>query len=169
MRAEPVSAGRSGVLELSQGRMIAFLAICLLAALALEEPLAIAGAEPDFVIVVLVYAALRWGALGGTLLGFGLGLFRDALYLLDFGLHALLMTGIGYGVGKLRDTLYLTAHGVDFVLLVGAKLAVGLVVLGVASNGAWAAFEERFFWEIPLAALYTGGLGALLVRMFGTS
>lgn len=159
-------AERAGVPSLSGGRMVPFLATCVLAAVLLEDPLAVAGAAPDFLVVALVYGAIRWGASGGAILGFGLGLFRDTLYLLDFGIHALGMTVLGYAIGKLRDTLYLSTRGVDLLLLAGAKIVLDVLVLGAAAEGAWQTFELRFFWEAPLSALYTTLLGALLYRLF---
>jgi cell shape-determining protein MreD len=77
------------------------------------------------------------------------------------GLNALGMTVLGYGLGKARETLYLTTPGIDFLLLAGAKLALDVLVLGVAADGAWRTFELRFFWESPLGAIVTAVLGAL--------
>lgn len=154
-----------GLGPLSGRRLAAFLVLCIAAATVLEAPLAIRGAEPDFVVVALVYGAIRWGATGGALLGFGLGLFRDTLDLADFGLHALAMTLAGYGLGKLRETLYLSTPGIDVPLVVGTKLVLDLVVLATAT-GSWPAFEQRFFWEVPGSALYTAVLGGGLRRLF---
>lgn len=166
MTAEAILA--PGLDPLSRGRFAALLVLCVLATILLEDPLSIAGAAPDFAIIALVYGALRWGAQGGAVLGFGLGFLRDTLVLFHFGLYALGMTALGYAVGKLRETLYLTAPGVDLLLLAGSKLALDVLILGVAAGGAWEAFEQRFFWEAPLSAAYTlavGGLGhRLLMR-----
>jgi rod shape-determining protein MreD len=131
----------------------------------LEEALAAGGAVPDFAVIGLTFGALRWGALGGSILGFGLGLFRDSMGLSYLGLNALGMTVLGYGLGKARETLYLTTPGIDFLLLAGAKLALDVLVLGVAADGAWGIFELRFFWESPLGAIVTAVLGALGHRL----
>lgn len=160
------TAERAGVPTVGSGRMAAFLVTCVVAAMLLEDPLAIGGAAPDFLVAGLVYGAIRWGAVGGSGLGFGLGLFRDSLYLLDFGIHAFGMTVIGYAVGKLRDTLYLSTPGVDLLLVAGCKILVDVLVLGLAAGGAWRAFEARFFWEAPLAAAYTTLVGGGLYRLF---
>lgn len=159
-RAVPVASG---------GRLAVFFAVCLLSAVLLEDPLSIGGAAPDFLVIALVYGSVRWGASRGTLLGFALGLFRDTLHLLDFGIHALGMTVLGYVVGKLRDTLYLSTPAVDLLLLFGGKLMLDVLVLGAAASGAWKAFEMRFFWEAPGAAVYTSLVGAALYRLFARS
>lgn len=153
-----------GAVRPSVGRLATFTAICMAAAVILEDPLTVAGARPDFVLIAIVYGATRGGALRGAALGFGLGLFRDSLIVTHFGLHALGGTILGYALGKLRETLYITTPGVDLLLLAAAKILIDVLVLGVAAGGAWAAFEVRFFWEGPVAAAYTGALGALLYR-----
>lgn len=158
-------AERAGVPVVSDVRLAAFFVLCLMGSVLLEDPLTLAGAAPDFLVIGLIYGAIRWGGGGGAALGFVLGLFRDTLYLLDFGIHALGMTILGYAVGKLRDTLYLSTRGVDLLLLAGAKLILDVVVLGAAAEGAWKLFEARFFWEAPLAALYTALVGAILYRV----
>jgi rod shape-determining protein MreD len=152
--------------RLTGGRFAGFAVTCLLASVLLEDALTLGPARPDFVLILLVYGAIRWGAVGGAGLGFGLGLFRDALVLYNLGYHALGMTLLGYAVGKLRDTLYLSAPAVDLLLLAGAKLALDIMVLAGAAGGAWATFELRFFWEAPVNALYTAGLGGLMYRLF---
>lgn len=160
-----VPAAERGPERLSAGRFAAFAVVCLAAAMLIEDPMSIAGAAPDFTIIVLVYGAIRWGALRGALLGFALGLFLDTLVLLDLGVHALGMTVIGYVLGKLREAVYLTAPMVDLLLLAGAKLALDVLVMGAAAGGEWTAFELRFFWEAPLGALYTTLAGAIGHRL----
>lgn len=156
---------RQGFERVPAGRFAVFLAVCILGMVILEEPLAAGGAVPDFAVIALTFGALRGGALGGSVLGFGLGFFRDSMALSYLGLNALGMTVLGYGLGKARETLYLTTPGTDFLLLAGAKLALDVLVLGVAADGAWRTFELRFFWESPLAAIVTAVLGALGHRL----
>lgn len=154
-----------GLVRLSRGRFAAFLAVCVIGMMLLEEPVAVGGAVPDLGVIGLTFGALRWGALGGAILGFGLGFFRDTAALSYLGLNALGMTVLGYGLGKARETLYLTTPGIDFLLLAGAKLALDVLVLGVAAEGAWRNFELRFFWESPLSAVATAVIGALGHRL----
>lgn len=156
-----------GVARGSAGRFAVFLAVCVVGMVLLEEPLAAGGAVPDLAVIGLTFGALRWGALGGSILGFALGLFRDSMGLSYLGLNALGMTILGYGLGKARETLYLTTPGVDFLLVAGAKLALDVLVLGVAADGAWQTFELRFFWESPVSAIVTAVLGTLGHRLLG--
>ncbi len=154
-----------GLVRLSAGRFAVFMIVCVIGMLLLEEPVAVGGAVPDLGIIALTFGALRWGALGGSILGFGVGFFRDTAALSYLGLNALGMTILGYGLGKARETLYLTTPGIDFMLLAGAKLALDVLVLGVAAEGAWRTFEVRFFWESPLSAVVTAVIGALSHRL----
>jgi rod shape-determining protein MreD len=150
------------------GRRFALLAaLCGIGALFLEGPLEIRGAAPDFLLVLVVYGAIRTGALGGAVLGFLAGLFRDTILLMHFGLHALGLTVLGYGIGKVRESLYLDAPATDMALLAASKMVLDTLVLGVAAGGAWKAFEMRFFWESPGSAVYTTLAGAVLARLVG--
>ncbi|MGH7564764.1 MAG: rod shape-determining protein MreD [Gemmatimonadota bacterium] len=153
-----------GLVRLSAGRFAVFIVACVIGMVLLEEAVTVGGVVPDLGIIALTFGALRWGALGGAILGFGLGFFRDIAALSYLGLNALGMTVLGYGLGKARETLYLTTPGIDFLLLVGAKLALDVLVLGVAAEGAWRTFEARFFWESPLSAVVTAVIGALTHR-----
>jgi rod shape-determining protein MreD len=159
--------GTPWVARMSRRRFALFVVVCAIGALLLEGPLEIRGASPDFVLILVVYGAIRTGALGGTVLGFVGGLFRDTLVLMHFGLHALGLTVVGYGVGKMRESLYLDAPAIDTLILAGSKMLLDVLVLGVAAGGAWKAFEMRFFWESPASALYTTLAGAILARLIG--
>ncbi|HUF88791.1 MAG TPA: rod shape-determining protein MreD [Gemmatimonadota bacterium] len=152
---------------MSRGHFLLFAIVCGAGALFLEGALEIGGSAPDFVLVLVVYGAIRLGALGGASLGFVAGLFRDTLLLTHFGVHALGLTVIGYIVGKLRESLYLDSPAVDLLLLAVSKMILDVLVLGVVAGGAWKAFEMRFFWESPGSALYTTLAGALLTRGMG--
>lgn len=164
-----IPEARGGLVDLERSRLIALVAVCALAAMTVEDDIAVVGAAPDFLVVAAVYVALSLGAAGGTAAAFGLGVFRDALFLDFFGIHALGFTILGYGIGKMRETVYLQGPAVDLAIVATAKLALDVLVLAVASRGAWAAFEARFFWESPLAALYTALIGGALYRLLRRS
>lgn len=162
-----VTRGTPWVARMSRRRFVVLVLVCAIGALFLEGPLEIRGATPDFVLILVVYGAIRAGAFGGSVLGFVGGLFRDTLLLVHFGLHALGMTVIGYAVGKLRESVYLDAPATDTLILASSKMVLDVLVLGVAAGGAWKAFEMRFFWEAPASALYTTLAGAILARVVG--
>lgn len=159
---------RDGLRGLERNRLLALVAVSALAAMTLEDDLGVAGATPDFPVIAAIYTALSFGSFVGSIAGFGLGLFRDALFLDFFGIHALGFTLLGYGVGKLRETVYLQGPVVDLVIVSVSKVALDVLVLGAASRSAWPAFETRFFWETPIAAIYTAAIGGALYRVLRT-
>lgn len=160
---------RRGLRGLETTRLVALITVCVVAAMTIENDLDVSGATPDFLVIAVVYAAVSSGAARGAAIGFGLGVFRDALFLDYFGIHALGFTVLGYGIGKLRETVYLQGPGVDAAIVAGAKIVLDVLLLTVASRGAWSAFETRFFWESPLAALFTAGIGTVLYRILRRS
>ena len=149
----------------STGRFLLLLAAFFLGHVLFRPHLAFGSVAPDFYVMALVFCALRWGALWGAAVGFLLGLNADAMRIDDFGLHALALTITGFGLGKTKESLYLDLPALDMVLLCGSALVSGLVVALVGSHGSFALFEERFFYETPLSALYTAVLGGLLFRL----
>ncbi|MFN2433599.1 MAG: rod shape-determining protein MreD [Gemmatimonadota bacterium] len=149
----------------STARFAVLLAVLFVAHALLEPRLAIGAVKPDFYLIALVFSALRWGPLAGTLLGFVLGLNVDSFLGHHFGMHALALTVTGFLVGKMKESLYLDLPALDLILLFGAALLAGLLVTLVGHHESFAAFEESFFYEIPLGALYTAVLGGVLFRL----
>jgi rod shape-determining protein MreD len=148
----------------SRARFAALIGVFLLGRLVLQERLSFGAVGPDFYGMALVFSAVRWGSLWGAVLGFALGLNADALEIDRFGMHALAYTVAGFGVGKLKEALYLDVPALDLGLLAAAALVAGIVTTLLGAPGL-AAFEERFFHEVPASALYTAALGGLLFRL----
>ena len=149
----------------STPRFLALLGVLLLGHLLLAPHLAVEGAAPELYVAALVYGAMRWGPLWGSILGFALGLNLDAVRLDDFGASGLALTIAGFAIGKMRDSLYLDLPVLDVLLILGAALWAGFVVAAVGQHESLAAFEDRFFYEVPLSALYTAALGGLVFRL----
>lgn len=127
------------------------------------EHLAIRGIRPDFVVTVLVYAAMANGSFAGILLGFSVGLLQD-LYgpPANLGLNALSKSIIGYLVGLGREGLYRDSF-VILALVLGIALLIhdGLYTL-VSAQGDVGLFLQRF-WSISCPTiLYTLAFGLLL-------
>jgi rod shape-determining protein MreD len=61
------------------------------------------GVNADVTPLVVASAALMTGAVAGSLLGFGMGLFVDLVLVQTLGISALIYTLIGYGSGRLRE------------------------------------------------------------------
>jgi rod shape-determining protein MreD len=167
-RAESVATLRGAPDQLSlrsTGRFLLLLGIFLLGHVLVRHRLSFGAVAPDFYLMALVFSALRWGPLAGAVLGFLLGINADAMLLDDFGLRGLALTVTGFGVGKMKESLYLDLPALDMILLFAAALFAGLIVVLVSSHESFALFEDRFFYEVPLSALYTAVLGGLLFRL----
>ena len=61
------------------------------------------GVNADVTPLVVASAGLMTGAIAGSLLGFGMGLFVDLVLVQTLGVSALIYTLIGYGAGRLRE------------------------------------------------------------------
>lgn len=86
------------------GPALAFAAaVALVAAVYLQLAFAVdgrlAGATPDFVLLVLTAIALRWGGLWAAAAGFTAGLLLDAAVQGPLGVGALVLVVIGWGMG----------------------------------------------------------------------
>lgn len=149
----------------SAARFILLLGAFLLGNLLVAPHVAVNGVAPDFYVMAVVFGALRWGPLWGAVLGFVLGINRDAILLDDFGMYGLALTVVGFAVGKMKQALYLDLPALDLALLCAAGIVTGLVAALVGAHESFALFEERFFYEVPLGALYTAVVGGVLFRL----
>jgi len=135
----------------------------------LADLVALGGITPDLPLVAVVFIALRYGQIPGTLAGFGTGLAFDLLSSGDgvMGLSALAKTVAGFLAGyfysetKAQQLL----GGYEFVILVGATALVHnilyFVVLLQGTDIGWNLAILRY--GIP-SALYTAA--AALIPMF---
>jgi rod shape-determining protein MreD len=149
----------------SRGRFPLLLSALFLGHVFLEPHLELGGVRPDFYLMAAVFASLRWGPLWGAACGFLLGINRDAMLLEHFGMHGLALTMVGFVVGKTRESLYLDLPALEVVLLFTGGLLAGLITTAVAFHESFALFEDRFFYEVPLGALYTALLGGAIFRL----
>ena len=149
----------------SRARFLLLLSLLFLAHVFLEPHLAVAGIGPDFYLVATVFGALRWGPLWGAAFGFLLGINLDSMLLDHFGMHGLALTVVGFTLGKTKESLYLDFPALDVLLLFAASALSGLIVTAVGSGASLTLFEQRFFYEVPLGALYTSLLGGAAFRL----
>jgi rod shape-determining protein MreD len=149
----------------SRGRFLFLLSVFFLGHVFLEPYLVAGGVAPDFYLMAVVFGALRWGPLWGAAFGFLLGVNRDAMVMDHFGMHGLALTVAGFVLGKTKETLYLDLPALDMVLIFLSSLVTGAIVTAVSAHGSFALFEDLFFYEVPLSALYTAVLGGLLFRL----
>lgn len=149
----------------STGRFLLLLAIFFLGHLFLRPHISFGAVAPDFYLMATVFSALRWGALWGAGLGFLLGINLDAMLIDSFGMNGLALTVAGFAMGKMKESLYLDLPALDLILLFAAGLFTGLVVTLLGYHQSFDVFENRFFYEVPMSALYTALVGGALFRL----
>jgi rod shape-determining protein MreD len=84
----------------------------------------VASGHPDFVLVLLVVAALLRGPVIGAAAGFWAGLVLDVATFETLGMSSLLLTLAGYGAGRLGQVMSKTSPHPPLI-------AVGLATVGV--------------------------------------
>lgn len=133
----------------------------------LVENLAISSIKPDFILILLFYAALQSGSLTGVILGFSIGLLQDFYGPPgNLGLNALCKSIIGFGAGIGKEGLYkdnlsilLTAVFVSFIT---HDLIYHIIETRFSLGVAAAAFINISL----LSAVYTAVISLLLILFF---
>lgn len=121
--------------------------------------------SPDFLLIALVFFAMRAGPGAGALAGFVVGVINDALTPAAFGAGALAHTVVGYLAAWGRAVFF-----ADNLLVNAAFVAVALwlrdLILLIASGTA----QGRLFVELtlnsPLQALSTALFALLVLAAF---
>lgn len=116
---------------MSTGVRIASIMLVVIVALmqsALAWRMAILGAAPNVVIVIVASVALLTGPINGALCGFVAGTSLALFSALALGPHALLATLIGYGIGRVGEQLITDDHPAPPILatvFASAAMALG--------------------------------------------
>jgi rod shape-determining protein MreD len=120
---------------------------------------------PDFLLIALLFLAIRARPGLGAIAGFVVGILTDAVAPTAFGAAALATTIIGFGAGWIRS-MFVTDNLLINALFVFVAAWLRDIIQVLASNQLEG---QRLLWQLiawsPLAALSTAG-AALLVRIF---
>ena len=148
---------------------IAISVLSFILQIAVAPNIAIAGITPNFMLLVVVVAALVDGPLRGTVVGFTLGLVFDLVSSGPVGPYALVFTLVGFVAGSLQKNMFaqswvipLTVFGLSTLL---AEVAYGAIL---ATLGVEVAFWSSVLYRMIPSALYNTAL-ALLVFPWITS
>ncbi len=121
---------------------------------------------PDLLTVALLLGARRLGGGGAALLGFVLGLLRDALAIAAFGADMVVLTALGY-VGARSRELFVgdsLVFGAAYLFLGKWVHDAGLYLLGRTIGGAGVA--AGLLVEAPIAAAYAAAAGMLALLAY---
>jgi rod shape-determining protein MreD len=154
------ASGRDAAVRSGFGLLVVWLLAALLARGTLSDLLAVAGARPDFLAMLLVYWALATGPMAGTAAGFLVGLVADAGLGRGLGLQSGLLSLAGYVVGHAGKRL----TG-DNPFLQGGLVGIVAAALGLTRAAALPAGAGGWGGSVSLvlgSALYSALLGPAL-------
>ena len=121
--------------------------------------------SPDFLLIALVFFAMRAGPGAGALAGFAVGIVTDALTPAAFGAGALAHTMVGYLAAWGRAVFF-----ADNLLVNAAFVAVALwvrdLILLVASGTSYGRLLLELALSSPLQALSTAVFAVLVLAAF---
>lgn len=131
----------------------------------LRPRLGSARVSPDFLLIALVFFAMRSGPGAGALAGFAVGVVNDALTPAAFGAGALAHTIVGYLAAWGRAVFF-----ADNLLVNAAFVAVALwvrdLILLLASGTAQGRLLVELTLNSPLQALSTAVFALLVLAAF---
>lgn len=131
----------------------AFLVLATILQNTLADYLGGFGVKPDFVLIIVVYIGLFFGAFRGEILGFSGGLLEDILSGGPLGINALTKSIIGFLSGIIKKNLYPERIISQAAILAGATLIDGCLVASVKlliytkpqSLNPWIILVEPFY------------------------
>ncbi len=129
------------------------------------QPLIPWRASPDFLVMAVLYAAVRLRPGWAAVLGFGLGLATDSLLLSGFGAGALAMAVVGFGASWLKGMFFADNVAINAAFLFLGKWAFDIVyVLAKHDMGFGALIAQLLFWSV-LSAILTAVVGMVAMAI----
>ena len=121
---------------------------------------------PDFVLVALLFFAIRVRPMAGTVAGFLVGLVTDAVAPTAFGAAAFALTIVGYGAGWLKALVFADNLLITALFVFAAAWVRDAMVVLVAHQVQGGALAWQVFALSPLAALSTAATAAVTLLLF---
>jgi len=140
----------------------------LILQLTIADKVAIAGAKPDFLIVILVALALNRNVIAAVIIGFFLGFLQDLASPAFLGMNAFAKSLIAYGIARIGGE-YLPHNILYFIALIfSAVLINDIISLNVVYSFSFTNVLGSFFRYSLLTAVYSALLGGVLyILVFG--
>ena len=121
--------------------------------------------SPDFLVIALMYAAVRIRPGAAAVLGFALGLVTDSLTLGGFGAGALALTIVGFGASWLKAAFFADTLGINAAFLFVGKWAFDVIyVLAQHTMPPGQMLLQVFVWSM-LSAAFTAVVGAVVFAL----
>ncbi len=150
-------------------RIVVFAIILLVLQVAFVPRMALAGAAPDLLVLLLVALSLGRNPVAAVIVGALLGFLADLGNASFLGANVIAKSILAYGVSRLGVLLPEHALYRAFIVL-AACLANDLVVLALTTSFDIGAVLSGFFRYSLLAALYSAALGFcidVVLELFG--
>lgn len=141
-------------------RILVALWVAIVLQSVLAPAIGIAGARPDFTLMVVLLVALREGSAGGALAGFIAGLFVDLNSAQPLGATSLVNALIGFGVGSLGDRLVRDSGLARAVVVLIATTFRDMSLGAFSGVGGFGGGFRHFFTAALPGGLYTAILAA---------
>ena len=142
------------------------LALLVVAQFAVRPRLGDSRFTPDFVLIALLFFAIRVRPMGGTIAGFLVGVVTDAVTPTAFGAAALALTLVGYGAGWLKAVVFADNLLVTAVFVFAASWLRDAVEVLAAHQLQGGALAWQLLAFSPLAALSTAAVAAVTLLVF---
>jgi rod shape-determining protein MreD len=121
---------------------------------------------PDFVLVALLFFAIRVRPMAGTIAGFLVGLVTDAVAPTAFGSAAIALTVVGYLSGWLKAVVFADNLLVNALFVFAAAWARDAIQVLVAQQLQGGALAWQLLALSPLAAASTAAAAAVTLLLF---
>ncbi|MHB1864190.1 MAG: rod shape-determining protein MreD [Gemmatimonadaceae bacterium] len=129
------------------------------------EPLMPWRVSADFLVIALLYGAVRMRPGAAAVLGFSLGLVTDSLTLGGFGAGALALTVVGFTASWLKALFFADNLALNAFFLFLGKWAFDLVyVLAMHNLSLGAMVAQLLVWSV-LSAAVTAVAGVVLMAI----
>ena len=122
---------------------------------------------PDFILLALLFLALRVRPGAGAIAGFLVGLGTDALAPTAFGAAALAATVIGYTAGWVRTVFVAENVLVSALFVLGAAWARDIIQVVASAQLAGGGLAWQLLVLSPAAALATAAAGLVTLLIAG--
>jgi rod shape-determining protein MreD len=123
--------------------------------------------KPDVILLLIIYIGLYYGPVPGTLTGFIMGIFQDAMSPVPTGMTSLANCLIGFSAGQVKQfKLAFNAKIVAALLLI---LVHGLIFYLVYQYKSETTYVHLIFSRVFPNTIYTFVLGLVLSIFFSAS
>jgi rod shape-determining protein MreD len=143
-------------------RTILIALLLLVMQMTLAHRIALAGAVPDLMIILVVALVLPRGPVFAVIVGFLLGFLQDLGNASFLGMNALAKSVIAYGIARLGAGLLPENVLFKGVVIVVACLVNDLLTLCITTSFSVGTIIISFFRYSILSSLYTGVIGVVI-------